>query len=82
MKALIAAIGRNRELGSQNTLLWNLPDDLKRFKDLTNGSTVVMGRKTFESIGRPLPKRKNIIITKEEIYHAPGCILRTRRCSL
>ena len=57
---IIAAIGKNRELGKDNKLLWHIPQDLKRFKLITNKHTVIMGRKTFESIGRPLPNRLNI----------------------
>lgn len=64
----VAAIGRNRELGKGNELLWRIPDDLKRFKQLTLGHPVVMGRKTFESIvavlGKPLPGRTNIVVTR------------------
>ena len=70
---LIGAIGKNRELGLGNKLLWHLPDDLKRFKEVTRGHAVIMGRKTYESIGRPLPERKNIIITRDAEYAAPGC---------
>lgn len=70
--SLIAAIGKNNEIGLNNTLLWNLPSDLKHFRDITSGHTVIMGRKTFESIGRPLPNRKNIVITRDESYTAPG----------
>lgn len=60
---LIAAIGKNNELGLKNNLIWRLPKDLKFFKEMTTGKTVIMGRKTFESIGKPLPNRKNVIIT-------------------
>lgn len=67
--AIVAAIGRNRELGYGNKLLWAIPDDLKRFRALTKGHPVVMGRKTFESIvaarGGPLPERTNIVITRD-----------------
>lgn len=62
---IIAAIGKNRELGKDNKLLWHIPDDMKRFRELTSGHTIIMGRKTFESIGRLLPKRTNIIITRD-----------------
>lgn len=61
---LIAAIGKNRELGKGPDLIWRLPSDLKRFKELTSGHPIIMGRKTFESIGRPLPNRTNIILTR------------------
>lgn len=61
---LIAAIGKNRELGKDNSLMWNLPGDMRFFRTATQGSAVIMGRKTYESIGRPLPKRKNIVISR------------------
>lgn len=63
--SLIAAIGKNRELGKDNKLLWHIPEDLARFKKLTSGRAVIIGRKTFESIGKPLPNRMNIIITHD-----------------
>jgi len=71
--SLIAALGKNRVIGDHNTLPWHLPADLKRFKELTAGHTVIMGRKTYESIGRPLPKRRNIIITRQADLKIPGC---------
>ena len=64
MFSIIVAIGKNREIGKENKLLWHIPEDLKNFKKITTGKTVIMGRKTFESIGKPLPKRKNIILSK------------------
>lgn len=64
MLSLIAVIGKNRELGKDNHLLWNIPSDLKRFREITKGHPVIMGRKTFESIGHPLPNRKNIVISR------------------
>ncbi|MFA5132190.1 MAG: dihydrofolate reductase [Candidatus Paceibacterota bacterium] len=70
--SIIAAIGKNRELGKNNTLLWKIPDDLKRFKVLTSGHPVVMGRKTFESLGRPLPNRVNIVVTRNETWKPEG----------
>lgn len=66
--SIIAAIGRNRELGKDNKLLWHIPEDLKRFKKLTQDHAVIMGRKTFESLGKPLPNRINIIITRDKNY--------------
>lgn len=72
MISLIAAIGRNNELGKANTLLWDLPRDMKHFRDTTSGRTIVMGQKTFESLGRPLPKRRNIVLTKDENFHPEG----------
>lgn len=68
----VVAIGRNREIGKDNALLWRLPDDLKQFKAITTGQTVVMGRKTFESIGRPLPNRRNIVVTSDRSFSAEG----------
>jgi dihydrofolate reductase len=75
MVSIIAAIGDNRELGKDNKLLWHIPQDLKRFKNLTTGHTVIMGRKTYESIGIPLPNRTNIVITKDNAFTAPGCLI-------
>ena len=72
MISLIAAIGKNNELGKDNTLVWSMPIDLKYFRDKTKGHTVIMGRKTFESIGRPMPNRQNIIITRDKNYKAEG----------
>lgn len=69
--SIIAAIGKNRELGRNNKLLWYIPKDLKRFKKITLGHPVIMGRKTYQSIGKPLPGRLNIIVTREKNYQAP-----------
>jgi dihydrofolate reductase len=66
--SIIAAIGKNRELGKDNKLLWHIPEDLKRFRQLTSGHPIIMGRKTFESIGRCLPNRTNVIITKNSQF--------------
>lgn len=63
MISIIAVIGKNRELGKDNKLLWHIPGDLPRFRSLTTGHPVIMGRKTFESIGQPLPDRTNIVIS-------------------
>lgn len=63
MISIIAVIGKNSELGKDNKLIWNIPSDLKRFKEITKGHPVIMGRKTYESIGRPLPDRTNIVIS-------------------
>lgn len=73
--SLIAAMDRNRLIGKDNSLPWNLPEDMRRFRDLTTGKPVIMGRKTFESIGRALPNRKNIVITRDKDYKAEGCIV-------
>ena len=64
MFSIIVAIGKNNEIGKINQLLWHIPEDLKKFKEITHGKTVVMGRNTFESIGKPLPNRHNIVLTK------------------
>ena len=73
--SLIAAVGKNLVIGNENKLIWKIPNDLKRFRELTSGKSVIMGRKTFESIGKPLPNRKNIIITRDKNYSAQGCIV-------
>jgi dihydrofolate reductase len=70
--SLIAAIGRNNEIGKENKLLWNMPADMKHFKETTSGHVVIMGRKTYESIGKPLPNRRNILITRSSDYTAEG----------
>lgn len=72
MISLIAAIGRNNELGKGNTLLWDMPADMKHFRDTTALHAVIMGRKTFESIGKPLPNRRNIVITRDANYKQSG----------
>jgi len=71
----IAAIGENRELGKDGRLIWHIKDDLRRLKKLTTGHPLIMGRKTYESIGRPLPDRTNIIVTRDKHYGAEGCIV-------
>ncbi len=73
MISIIAAIGNNNELGKDNDLIWHLPADLKRFKKITTGHTIIMGRNTFESIGKPLPNRRSVIITRNKEYHKEGC---------
>ncbi|WP_306354040.1 dihydrofolate reductase [Flavobacterium sp. '19STA2R22 D10 B1'] len=75
MTILIAAAGENNELGKDNDLLWHLPDDFKRFKQLTTDHFIIMGRKTFESFPKPLPNRTHIIITRQADYKAEGCII-------
>lgn len=72
MVSLIAAIGKNNEIGINGQLPWSIPEDLKHFKNLTIGKTIIMGRKTFESIGRPLPGRRNIVITRNQAYQKDG----------
>lgn len=71
--SIIVAIARNGVIGNDNRLLWHIPEDLKRFKSLTTGHPVIMGRKTFESIGRPLPRRRNIVITRQKDFAPEGC---------
>lgn len=75
MITIIAAIGNNNELGKDNDLIWHLPADLKRFKKVTTGHTIVMGRNTFESIGKPLPNRRSVIITRNKDYQQEGCVV-------
>jgi dihydrofolate reductase len=71
----IAAAGENNELGKDNQLVWHLPDDFKRFKALTSGHYIIMGRKTFESFPKPLPNRTHVIITRQKDYKVDGCIV-------
>lgn len=75
MISIIAVIGQNRALGKNNQLLWRLPQDLKRFKKITFGHPVIMGRVTYESLGKPLPGRINIIVTRNKDFKAPGCLV-------
>ena len=69
---IIAAISENRVLGKDNKLIWHLPEDLKRFKHLTSGHSIIMGRKTFESLPKVLPGRHNIVVTKNKEFSAMG----------
>lgn len=64
--SIIAAIGKNRELGLNNELLWSIPNDLKHFQKLTTGHAIIMGQKTYESIGKPLPNRLNVVLSKDK----------------
>lgn len=74
--SIIAALGAtNRAIGRNNDLIWKISDDLKRFKALTTGHPIIMGRKTYESIGRPLPNRTNIIVTRDRTYKKEGCVV-------
>lgn len=75
MLTIIAAVANNNALGKNNDLIWHLPADLKRFKEVTHGHHVIMGRKTFESLDKPLPNRTSIIITRNTDYLAEGCIV-------
>ena len=72
---LIAAMARNRAIGKDGEMPWHLPGELKHFKETTMGKPIVMGRKTWESIGRALPGRQNIVVTRNPGYQAPGCEL-------
>lgn len=73
MISIIVAMDKNRAIGVNNTLPWHLPADLKRFKALTMGHHMIMGRKTYESIGKPLPGRTTVIVTRQKDYKADGC---------
>ena len=68
MISIICAIARNNVIGNNNSMIWHIPSDLKRFKSITSGSTIIMGRKTFESLPGVLPKRKHIVITRDKNY--------------
>ena len=80
---LICAISKNNVIGNENKLPWNISEDLKRFKELTSNNYIVMGRKTFDSIGRPLPNRKNIVLSKNknlridsaEVFNSPQDVI-------
>ncbi len=75
MITIIAAVADNNALGKDNQLIWHLPSDLKRFKIVTSNHHVIMGRKTYESLGKPLPNRTNIIISRNTDYKAEGCVV-------
>lgn len=68
-------MAQNRVIGNNNELIWHLPADLKHFKTLTSGHHIIMGRKTFDSVGRPLPNRTNIIVTRQKDFKSEGCII-------
>lgn len=72
---MIAAAAENNALGKDNKIVWHLPNDYKRFRQLTSGHYIIMGRRTFESLQKPLPDRTHIIITRQKDYQAPGCIV-------
>ncbi len=71
--SIIVAAAENGVIGHNNNLIWHLSSDLKHFKNITTGHTVIMGRKTFESMGKALPNRRNIVITANKAYTAPSC---------
>lgn len=78
--SIVAAIGRERQIGIEGRIPWNLPEDRRNFKKITDGHTVIMGRKTYESIikflGRPLPNRRNVIVTRDPNFRAlEGCVV-------
>lgn len=75
MIIMIAAASENNALGKNNELVWHLPNDFKRFKTLTSGHHIIMGRKTFESFPKPLPNRTHIVISRQESYKPEGCIV-------
>jgi dihydrofolate reductase len=75
MISIIAAVAENNALGKNNDLMWHLPNDFKRFKEITSGHHIIMGRKTFESFPKPLPNRTHVIITRQENYVHEGCIV-------
>ena len=71
--SIIVAHSLNMAIGKANALLWHLPEDLKRFKKLTTGHPIIMGRKTYQSIGKPLPNRINVVVTRDTNLEIPGC---------
>lgn len=73
--SIIVAVADNNAIGLNNQLLWHISEDLKRFKSLTSGHHIIMGRKTFESIGKPLPNRTNIVISRNPNFKPEGCIV-------
>ncbi|GIV33425.1 MAG: dihydrofolate reductase [Chitinophagales bacterium] len=75
MIALILAVSENQVIGKDNKLPWHLPADMKHFVQLTKGHVVIMGRKTFESLQKPLPDRINLVVTRQHDFHAPGTII-------
>lgn len=74
-RSLVVAVARNGVIGRDNALPWRLPADLAHFKKVTMGHPIVMGRRTYESIGKPLPGRKNIVVTHNGDFQAPGCVV-------
>lgn len=73
--SIIAAIAENRVIGRDNTLPWHLPADLRRVRELTTGHHIILGRKNYESLNKPLPNRVNVVITRNSDYQAPGCVV-------
>ncbi len=75
MVTIVVAMAKNNAIGKDNQLLWHLPSDLKHFKELTSGHPIIMGRKTFESIGKPLPNRTNIVISRKKDWFQEGILI-------
>ncbi|WP_027380151.1 dihydrofolate reductase [Chryseobacterium daeguense] len=75
MTTIVVAMGEKNEIGFENQLLWHLPKDLKHFKDITSGHPVIMGRKTYESIGKPLPNRTNIVVSRQKDWFEEGILI-------
>jgi len=75
MLSIIVAVAENNVIGKDNDLIWKLPRDMKHFKETTTGHYIIMGRKTYESNGRPLPNRINVIITRDKNFKAEGCVV-------
>ena len=75
MTTIVVAMGLGSEIGFQNQLLWHLPKDLKHFKEITSGHPIIMGRKTYESIGKPLPNRTNIVISRKKDWFEEGILI-------
>ncbi|MCK5029135.1 MAG: dihydrofolate reductase [Bacteroidales bacterium] len=75
MLSIIVAVAENNVIGKDNSLIWKLPRDMRHFKETTTGHYIIMGRKTFESNGRPLPNRTNVIITRDKSFKAEGCVI-------
>ncbi len=75
MISIIVAVANNGIIGGENNLLWHIREDLQHFKRITTGHPIIMGRKTFESLGRPLPNRTNVVITRQPNYSTPGCVV-------
>lgn len=75
MTTIVVAMGEKNEIGSGNQLLWHLPKDLKHFKDLTSGHPIIMGRKTYESIGKALPNRTNIVVSRKKNWFQEGVLI-------
>lgn len=75
MTTIVVAMGLSNEIGADNQLLWHLPKDLKHFKEITTGHPIIMGRKTYESIGKPLPNRTNIVVSRKKDWFQEGILI-------